>query len=176
MSQIETDDYVVVGQVSRPYGLKGWSHITSYTEPAENILSYRPWALGLESESKSVDEWNEVVSLQTRNQPDGVLARIEGCETRTDASRITGKLIGVPKQSLPTPRGDQFYWFELVGTPVFNLSGNLLGCVDEVFDSGAHSILKIMAAKKEIMIPFVSNIVREIRAGEKILVDWESDW
>ncbi|MCY3885758.1 MAG: ribosome maturation factor RimM [Gammaproteobacteria bacterium] len=170
------DDFVVVGQVSRPFGLKGWSHITSFTEPAANILSYRPWALRDEIESESVAEWNEVVNLQTKSQMDGFLARIEACKSRTDASRITGKLIGVPKESLPAPKKDQFYWFDLIGTKVFNLSGTLLGCVDEIFDSGAHSILRIKADKKEIMIPFVSKTVREIRQGEQILVDWESDW
>lgn len=176
MSRLELKDFVVVGRVSSPFGLDGWSHITSFTLPAENILNYRPWALAQENDAESVVEWNEVEKLQTRSQSGGFLARIGLCESRTDASLISGRLIGVPRQSLPSTTHDEFYWFELVGTSVFNLSGVFLGCVDEVFDSGAHSILKIKDDNGVVMIPFVSDFVREIRSGEQVLVDWETDW
>ncbi len=176
MSHLVPEDFVVVGRVSRPFGLKGWSRVTSYTEPPENILSYRPWALGRESKPESAVEWTEEVDVQTKSQSGGFFARIGACKSRTEAGGITGRLIGVPKSSLPNPEDDEFYWFELVGTKVVNLGGHVFGCVDEVFDSGAHSVLKIETNERDVMIPLVAAVVREVRPGEQVLVDWEPDW
>lgn len=176
MSRLKTEDFVVVGRVSRPFGLKGWSRITSFTIPPENILSYRPWVLGRESEPESAIEWDEVDDVQTQTQAGGFFARIGACQSRTDASAITGSLIGVPKIVLPTPKDDEFYWFELVGTRVVNLTGQVLGSIVEVFDSGAHSVLRIETGDDELMIPLVAAVVREVKPGVQVLVDWEPDW
>ena len=32
---------VVIGQVSSPHGIKGWLKILSYTDPVDNIFSYK---------------------------------------------------------------------------------------------------------------------------------------
>ena len=176
MSHVESQDYVVVGRVSKPFGLKGWSRITSFTDPPDNILSYGPWALARESKSESDTEWDEVEDLQTKCQSGGFFARFGGCRSRTQAEAITGILIGVPRTTLPIPESDEYYWFELLGTKVVNLSGQALGCVDEVFDSGAHSVLRIETDSDDVMIPLVPEIIREVKPGEQILVDWELDW
>lgn len=176
MSHLESEDFVVVGRVSKPFGLKGWSRITSFTVPPENILSYRPWALVGESELESATQWTEVVDLQTQCRSSGFFARIGACRSRTDADEVTGKLIGVPKSTLPTPEANEYYWFELVGTEVVNLSGHVFGCIGEVFDSGAHSVLRIETNENDVMIPLVATVIREVKPGERVLVDWEPDW
>lgn len=176
MSHLESEEFVVIGRVSKPYGLKGWSRITSFTEPPENILNYRPWALGRESNPESAAVWTEVVDVQTQTQSGGFFARIGACQSRTDASGITGRLIGVPKSTFPAPEDDEYYWFELVGTRVVNLSGHVFGSVDEVFDSGAHSVLRIKTGKTEVLIPLVASVVRDVKPGVQVLVDWEPDW
>lgn len=176
MSSFESQDFVVVGRVSRPFGLKGWSRITSFTEPPENILSYRPWALAKECELESETEWKNVDDLQTQCHSGGFFARIGECQTRSDAELITGRLIGVPRTTLPSLNHDEHYWFDLLGTEVVNLRGQVLGCVDEVFDSGAHSILRIGTNDRDVLIPLVPQVTRDVRPGEQILVDWELDW
>lgn len=176
MSQLESQDFVVVGRVSKPFGLDGWSWVTSFTLPPANLLNYRPWALGNERSAESVELWREIGDVETRCQSNGFLARIGECRSREDAGQITSSLIGVRKNLLPPPENDEHYWFELLGSQVVSVSGNALGTVHEVFDSGAHAVLRVSSHKKELLIPFVATIVREISPGDRILVDWESDW
>jgi 16S rRNA processing protein RimM len=176
VTHLEYQEFVVVGRVSKPFGLKGWSRITSFTEPPESILSYRPWALAKVSESESVQDWDNLENLQTKSQSGGFFARIGECRTRSDAELITGRLIGVQRTTLPNLKQDEHYWFDLLGTKVVNLRGQALGHVDEVFDSGAHSILRIGTDNEDVLIPIVPQVTRDIRPGEQILVDWELDW
>ena len=37
---------VVLGRIAGVYGVRGWVHVYSETDPIENILRYRPWHLG----------------------------------------------------------------------------------------------------------------------------------
>lgn len=176
MSHVESQDFVVVGRVAKPFGLKGWSRIISFTDPPDNILDYRPWALAKGRELESETGWVQVEDVQTKCRSGGFLAQIGKCRSRTDAEGIAGRLIGVPRTALPTTKSDEYYWFELQGTKVANLRGQDLGRVDEVFDSGAHSVLRIETENNDLMIPLVPEIIREVKPGEQILVDWELDW
>ena len=36
----QNDEYILVGKIGKPVGLKGWAKINSYTRPEENIGNY----------------------------------------------------------------------------------------------------------------------------------------
>ena len=55
-SKIDTGAVVVVGKLGRPYGVRGWQVLHSFTEPAENLFSYAPWLL----QSAQGQQWVEV--------------------------------------------------------------------------------------------------------------------
>ena len=42
-------EWVELGRLGAPYGVKGWLHVESYTEPPERLLDYPVWALRLAS-------------------------------------------------------------------------------------------------------------------------------
>ena len=37
--------YVEMGRLGRPYGVQGWSHVESWTDPPEALVGYRHWVL-----------------------------------------------------------------------------------------------------------------------------------
>ena len=43
------NDLLVIGKVASPYGVRGWMHIYSFTDPITNILEYQPWLIGQEN-------------------------------------------------------------------------------------------------------------------------------
>ena len=164
----------MVGRVSKPFGLHGWSHITSFTDPHKNLTLYRPWAL--DSGQPTETNWNFVKDVEIRGHADGFVACIDNCESRTAASGFAGRLIGVPKDALPEPTGEEFYWVDLVDTPVVNTSGQCLGNVLEVFETGAHAVLRVGNGEKDQMIPFVRGVVLNVEPHSQIDVAWELDW
>ena len=174
MDAYKNSVFVVVGRVSRPFGIKGWSHITSFTEPPENLVDYRPWAL--RAESDVLDTWDQIRNVQVSNQNNKLVARIENCDTRTIAETHTGKLIGVPKTSLPPLNQEEFYFVDLIGATVLNEQNEELGVVEEVFESGAHPVMRVIGQSEERMIPFVKDIVKGVKPGLEVRVSWRTDW
>ena len=44
-----TVDWIELGRIGAPYGIKGWLHVESHTDPPERLLGYPEWALRLAS-------------------------------------------------------------------------------------------------------------------------------
>ncbi len=174
MPELPHQEFIVVGRISKPFGLKGWSHITSYTEPPSNLLQYRPWALG--SEWETTLRWEIVESLEIREHGDGFVARMKDCGSRELARELTGRYIGVPKSSLPDLSVTEYYWVDLVGCSIVNESDECLGEVIDVYENGAHSVLQVRGDDRELMIPFVEDVIKQVKAGSEIRVSWEVDW
>lgn len=161
---------VVVGAVGGPFGISGWMHVKSFTQPAENILGYRPWLL------KRDARW-QAVATKTQRHRDGFLARIDGVSNRDLAAAWRGAAIGVSAAALPAPAPDEYYWRDLAGLRVQTASGESLGSVQRLFATPAHDVMVVADGEGERLIPFVRRIVAavDLNAGQ-VIVDWQPDW
>ena len=108
---------------------------------------------------------------------DGVVAKLAGIDDR-DASEALGSCyFGAPRDALPPPAQDEYYWADLVGLEVVNAVSASLGKVTELFSNGAHDVMRIGAGKDERLVPFVPAVVRKVDlAAGRIEVEWGSDW
>lgn len=185
---------MVVGRIQGPYGIKGWVHVASFTDPRENILNYRPWQLapagiavsvadsGKKGEARPIPEptpgsisWPTLEVDQIRPHKQGYVARLVGIEDRNAAEKLKGRLIGVSEQQFPAPEAGEYYWRDLVGARVVNADGQTLGEVDVLLETGAHDVLVIKATSgsegervEELLIPFHPSYVEEVDVGQDI--------
>ncbi len=161
---------VVVGVIGGPFGVKGWVHVNSYTEPPANLLSYEPWRL------KRGDRW-EIVDVEVRAHGNGLVARIEGIDDRNVAAGWRGTAVGVEAAALPAPAEDEYYWRDLQGLQVVNGSDDDLGRVDRLFSTPAHDVLAVTDDVGERLIPFVREVVVAVDQDRgRVVVAWEPDW
>jgi 16S rRNA processing protein RimM len=164
-----SDRRVVLGRISGVYGVRGWVKVFSDTRPREGILRYSPWLLGDAKEPKAV--------LEGRLQGKGVVARIAGCEDRDQAAALLDQEIAVPRDRLPPPSADEFYWVDLEGLEVITEEGTVLGMVDHLFSTGANDVL-VVSGDRERLLPFAwDEVIRDVdfEAG-RIRVDWDPDF
>ena len=161
---------VVLGSVGGPYGTRGWVKIQSATEPPENILRYSPWQVGRDG------RWSRVGVAEGRRQGRSVIARLEGCRDRGDASGYGGCEIAVERSRLPEVEEDEYYWADLVGLRVVTAGGVDLGEVERMMETGANDVL-VVHGDGERLIPFLlGTVVRSVDiAGGIIVVDWHPD-
>lgn len=147
-------------------------HVKSHTEPAENILAYRPWHARCEGRG----EWHEV-DAEARTHHGGFVARFSGVVDRNAAAIWRGARIGIHADALPPPDVDEHYWRDLIGLRAVTCSGDALGQVARLFSTPAHDVLVVQDAACERLIPFVRRIVRAVDTeGGRIVLDWRRDW
>ncbi len=166
------DDVVIIGHIGGAYGIKGWVHIVSYTDPPANLLAYRPWSLQQPGEQ---DDWRPTDCSAAKAHGDGFVAAFEGVNDRERAQLLKGTRIGVDAQRLPAIDDDEFYWRDLIGQTVVNQRGETLGCVERLIETGARDVL-VIGGQNETLIPFVEQFVIEVDMDKRMIrVDWDDD-
>lgn len=174
MQANHSDTFVVVGRISRPYGVRGWNHIASFTDPHDILPSYKP--LALNSGKSETSDWQICQELEFRQTNRGLLVCINGANTRDDASQYVNQLLGTRRSCLPVTAEDEHYWVDMIGTQVFDTGGSSIGIVEDISTNGAHEILHIRRDDKEILVPFVSQYVSKVIPGDSLVLDWNTEW
>jgi 16S rRNA processing protein RimM len=84
---------------------------------------------------------------------------------------------GAPREALPAPAQEEYYWADLVGLEVVNEQGLALGRVKSLIETGANEVLVVADGDRERLLPFVEQVVKAVDvAGRLIRVDWDADW
>ena len=143
-AKTQSDAIVVIGKLGRPYGVRGWLALQSFTEPRENILAYQP----LRIQTGQSSDWNNVADFQAKPHKDAFIAQINGIEDRDEAARLTGSLIGVAREVIDVLDEDEYLWHDLIGCEVTNLQGLEVGVVKELMETGAHVVLCIRPSEQ----------------------------
>jgi 16S rRNA processing protein RimM len=176
-NMISDTDITIVGKVTTAFGIKGWVKVYSFTDPMKGILDYKNWYL------KVKGQWQSYKVKEGKPQGKGIVAKFQSVDDRDQALALSQIEIGVLTSDLPQLAEDEFYWSQLVGLKVVNKNGELLGKIDQLFNSGApHDELSVKGCEgsldqQERLIPYVDAVVEKVDldAGE-IRVDWEADF
>ena len=162
---------LVIGKVSGVFGCDGWIRVLSHTGAMRDIERYPRWLLG-------GGTWTEYEPVKVRAHGNGLVAKLAGVEDRTQALALLHRDIAVRKEQLPELAPGEYYWFQLAGLEVVNLSGEVLGAVSRLIATGANDVLEVSDGGATCLIPYVEEVVVkrvDTRAGT-IEVDWRKEW
>ena len=162
-------EYVTIGKIGSTYGVHGWLKIHTYTEHAENILTYAPWYL-----SRDGKNWQEVQIEDGRQHHNGIIAKFSHYDAPEQARELTGLLISIKHTQLPKLESDEYYWSDLEGLTVIDQHGNNIGKVIYLMETGSNDVL-IVKGEIEQALPFLKDrvITRVDLAAGIIYVNWD---
>jgi 16S rRNA processing protein RimM len=166
---VASQEWLELGRIGSPYGIKGWVHVQSFTDPPERLLKYREWLMGLANADPA-----PVRVVEGRAQGSGVVARLEGIENRDQAARLQGAVIRIPRSAMPKLRKREFYQADLVGLAVTNLEGAALGAVTHFVETAGGSVMVVRnAAGLEHWVPATrAHLSKVDLSAGQVVVDW----
>jgi 16S rRNA processing protein RimM len=164
-----------MGRIVSSYGVRGMVKVQPFSGEFEALLAHRAWQLRAPRVNAA---WQRYAVADGRAHGRVLLASLEGVATPEAAAALRGFEVGVARSELPEPAQGEHYWSDLEGMQVVNRQGQTLGEVRGIVDSGAHPILRVVAAHgAEILIPWVAAYVDRVDADARtIAVDWQSDY
>lgn len=170
-----TKKKVLVGTIGKPYGIKGWVKINSYTEPDGNIIDYRPWYLEAPNKSSSPPILIEIIDCRFHGQQ--ILALLANCTTPESACLYTNYKIYVDRQKFFPLTEREYYWADLEGLKVYTCENIYLGIISAIFATGANDVL-VITDKKRYLIPFLlDHTIKSIDLENKtMIVDWDAEF
>ena len=174
--------WVELGRIGAPFGLAGWVHVSSYTEPPDALLEYPEWALRPEGGER---KWHRIVEGQPHGER--LVVRLDGIEDRNAAALLTGAWVEVERTELP-PTGDrEYYRADLIGLEVENLEGIALGRVVYFIDAPAGAVMVVedregadvgtpgASRREHWVLADPAHLRRVDLAAGWILVDWPAE-
>ena len=168
---MEPDQILVVGRIGSAYGVKGWSHVHSFTDPITNILEFP------QMYSRREDEpWQPLPRIEFRRHQSALIARLDECDDRTRAEALRNLELGVHRDAMPELPDDEFYWVDLIGLDVLNTEAITLGKISKVIETGASAVLAVKGKNAEYLIPFVKPILDSVSLDSHVTVRWDASW
>lgn len=168
----DEDKLVALGRVTGAHGLQGWIKVYSDTSPRENIASYGRLYLD------QGQGWQSWKVSSGRRQGKAVVLKLKGCKDREAAEALAGAAIAIRRDQLPELEApDDYYWTDLEGLSVETVSGEPLGKVDHLFETGANDVL-VVKGERERLVPFIwEQVILEVDLEDgRLVVDWDPEF
>lgn len=160
---------VCLGAFAGAHGVRGAVLIKAFTEVPADIAAYGP--------VHSEDGTQSFRLSVTGQKKGGVIAKVEGIETRDEAQALKGTRFYVGRDKLPEPDEEEFYYADLIGLHAEKEDGEPLGTVKAVQDFGGGDLLEIQPARgATVFVPFTSEAVPnvDIRQGKVTIADFDA--
>jgi 16S rRNA processing protein RimM len=162
-----SNDLVTIGEITKPYGLRGEVRVTLLTDDPERFRRLAECVLWDASRDK-----RETRRITTARRHGGaVVLGFDGCTTADAAAVLVGRFVALPRESaLPPPTG-RFYSWQLEGCRVLTDDGRDVGRVSGIQQGPAQDLWIISDGSVERLIPAVPEIVSEVDlAGRRVVI------
>ena len=95
---------------------------------------------------------------------------LEGITDANLAEQLKGKNVFADERELPPPGPSEFYYRDVIGCEVFLTDGRRIGAIEEVLATGANDVFVVRDQDKEVLVPVIEDVVKEIDIGAKRVV------
>jgi 16S rRNA processing protein RimM len=148
-------DFLAVGKVRRPHGVAGDVLVEIYTDFPER---FQPGATVYAGENHV-----PMVISRQRSHNDGLLLAFIGFSTPEEVSRFRNQILYIKgTEAIELPDGE-YYFHDLLGLSVADESGEPLGEVTEIMETGANDVYVVTnKAGRELLLPAISEVIREV--------------
>jgi 16S rRNA processing protein RimM len=159
--------YLVVGRVLRPHGVRGELRVEIITGFPERLGQHEYFYLAHPGSPEDVTRYP---LEELRHHRGVVLLKLAGCDDRDAADLLRGMLVQIPvEEAVPLEEGEHYY-FQVVGVRVETESGEWLGQVAEVLETGANDVYLVRGPRGEILVPAITDVVRALDVEEGRMV------
>lgn len=99
------------------------------------------------------------------------LVHFKGLDNINDVEHFKGSALKIKESQLTELDENEYYYHEIIGCEVFTTDGVSIGQIKEILAPGANDVWVVKQAKgKDILIPYIEEVVREIDVAAKRIV------
>lgn len=145
---------LVIGRVRRPWGLRGGLRIEVLTERperfrigAEVFIQSKPYRI-----------------RRVRREKGSLIIWLSGVDTLETAQAMRGQLLEVP---FTPPPPERFYQFQMLGLEVWTDTGEFLGHIQDILETGSNDVYVVRGPLGEVLLPAIDTVVQQIDLDQR---------
>jgi 16S rRNA processing protein RimM len=152
-----SQDWVAVGKVTRPHGLKGEMKFRPFTKD-EDILK----DIGLVKLGRDENAGQELQVENLRGHYSKRIVKFKGFNSIESVQELSGDSLYIRREDFKALPEGEYYWFEIEGLNVYDEEGGYYGQVVEIMKTGSNDVYVVQDADKEILLPMIDSVVKVI--------------
>jgi len=155
-----------VGQIVNTFGIKGFVKIYPFVNDINRFDDLKKIYI------KTKNQENELEIEEVKYQKNMVLVKFKGIETPEDANKLRNAYVLIDrKDAIPLEEGE-FFIADLIGLPVFLDTGEKLGVLDDIYNTGSSDIYVVKnELGKQYLLPYIDDVIKKIDIeNSKIIV------
>jgi 16S rRNA processing protein RimM len=154
--------YLAIGFLRRAHGVRGEIILDLHTDFPERLRNGRKLFVG--------EELRPVTLSGARPHAKGILVKFKGIETPEDVGQFRNQWVYVKATDVPSLPEGKLYQHELFGFEVIDESGNSLGTLAEIIETGANDVYVVRdESGKEILLPAIPSVVLETDPARRVM-------
>lgn len=156
-----------VGTIVNTHGIKGEVRVMSKTDfPDERYQVGSELAIFM----PKVKAPTFVKVTSHRKHKNFDLLTFEGYPNINDVEKFRDGVIKVSEKELTELEENEFYYHEIIGCRVITETGEEIGTVSEIIETGANDVWEVTPAEgKPHYIPYIEDIVKDIDIDEQVI-------
>ena len=160
---------LVVARIGRPHGVQGEVTIEVRTDSPEKRFEVGSILFSENNQSQ------KFTFASARNHNGTLLLKFEEISDRNKAEQLKNTILSAEVDVEKESSEDEFHLQKILGTQVYSTSGELIGRVIDVVHLPGQDLLVIEYQAREVMIPFVKEIVPvvDLEKNKIVLADKE---
>ena len=161
--------YVTVGKLRRPHGVKGEMSMDVLTDFPQQLKEGITVFLGKNHQSQKI--------RSIRYTEKGALIAFDGLMDCDVVGYLRNQYVYARYENRPSLPEGQYYHQEILGMEVLNETGESLGVIDEILETGANDVYVIHSGMKdELLIPAIKSVILNIDRSSKRMVVKLPEW
>lgn len=155
--------YLETGKIVGTHGIKGMTRVQVWADSEDFLSNFK--VIYLDSEGNKSLEISRV-------QPHGNIALVsfKGVSTIEEAEKLRNSVIYIDRNDVSLPEG-RYFIDDLIGCNVTDAdTGNLLGKISDISETGANDVWHITNNGKEYLVPAIDEVIVSVNVEEKSAV------
>lgn len=151
--------FLLLGKILRPHGIRGELRVQLLTDYPERIPKLKNVALG--TSATSTKATYHTVEFMRLHQDYGLL-KLKTIDDRNAAELLRDLYVMVKIEDAVPLADDEVYLYQLIGMTVQTDTGEMLGTLSDVLETGANDVYIVQSdTYGEILIPAIPSVLLE---------------
>ncbi|MCX6645334.1 MAG: ribosome maturation factor RimM [bacterium] len=147
-----------IGLILGAFGIKGEVRILSFTDEPERFLELKEVILVDPDNESELKYEIEKVRVHKRN----ALVKFREVKDRTQAEKFEGTYVRLVGSIMTVVEEVRIINDKLIGMEIFTKSGERLGVLEEVIQTGANEVYEVRDGERSILLPAICEVILEI--------------
>lgn len=155
------EDCYQLGHISRLHGYKG--EVVAFFDTDQPQRYHNLESVFVDNRGELVPFFIEALATNSKGH---FIIQFEDADLDM-ANGLIGSELYLPLEFLPKLSGKQFYFHEVQGFTLIDTTEGVLGICEEIIDSTAQPLFKIMDDDLELLVPAVDDYIQKIDREKK---------